>query len=69
MQERGKEQGGKRDEETAEDGETESQWERRWNSEVVRKGKKGSEVKNPPANAGGTGLTPGQGTSHPPRSS
>ena len=69
MQEKGKEQGGKREEEIADNGETESPWERRWNREVVRKRKKGSEVKNLPAKAGDTGLTPGQGESHPPRSS
>ena len=62
MQERGKEQGGKRAEEIADNGETESPWGRRWNSKVVRKWKKGSEVKNPPANAGDTGLTPGRGS-------
>ena len=28
----------------------------------------GAVVKNPPANAGDTGLSPGQGTSHMPRS-
>lgn len=48
MQERGKEQEGKREEEIAEAGEIEGQWERRWNSERIRRWKKGSEVKNPP---------------------
>lgn len=67
--ERGKEQEEKREEEIAEVGEIEDQWERRWNSERIRRRKKGSEVKNPPANAGDPGLIPGQGKSHPPRSS
>ena len=56
-----------KEEEIAEAGEIEGQWERRWNSERIRK-RKGSEVKNPPANAGDPGLIPGQGRSHLPRS-
>lgn len=58
-----------KEEEIAEAGEIEGQWERRCNSERIRKRKGSEEVKNSPANAGDPGLIPGQGRSHPPRSS
>lgn len=57
MQERGREQGGK-EEEIAEAGEIEGQWERRCNSERIRK--RMEEAMNSPANAGPAPSWPGE---------